>query len=337
MAKEQTAQEKFDEAMASIEKDFGKNTIMRMSDKPMDVKTVSTGSLNLDIALGVGGLPLGRIVEIFGPESSGKSTLAMHAVAEFQKAGHICLYIDAENAMDPVYAKAIGVDVDSLYISQPETMEQSLEIVDRMTRTGAVGLIVVDSVAALLPRAELEGEMGDSHVGLHARLMSQNMRKIAGFANRSHTTVFFINQIRYKIGVLFGSPETTSGGQALKFYSSIRLDVRRTETIKDGGEAAGSRTKVKVIKNKVAPPFRIAEFDIEYGVGINRTGEVVDLATQYKILTKGGAWYAYNGKNIGQGRPNTIDFLNENPVLLKELEDSVRAIAFGKDSVNVDG
>jgi recombination protein RecA len=314
-----------DMALAQIDKQFGKGSIMRMGEKAtMAIEALSTGALALDVALGVGGLPRGRVVEIFGPESSGKSTLAMHVVAEAQRNGGICAYIDAEHAMDPVYAKAIGVDIDELLISQPDTGEQALEIADMLVRSGALDVVVIDSVAALTPRAEIEGEMGDSHVGLQARLMSQALRKLTANLNRSKTIAVFINQLREKIGVMFGSPETTPGGRALKFYSSVRLDIRRIETIKDGVETIGSRTRVKVVKNKVAPPFRQAEFDIMYGKGISREGSLLDMSVELGIVKKSGAWYTYEGEQLGQGRENAKAFLSENPELMVEISERVR-------------
>jgi recombination protein RecA len=290
----------------------------------MTIEALSTGALALDVALGVGGLPRGRVIEIFGPESSGKSTLAMHVVAEAQRNGGICAYIDAEHAMDPVYARAIGVDIDELLISQPDTGEQALEITDMLIRSGALDVVVIDSVAALTPRAEIEGEMGDTHVGLQARLMSQALRKLTANLNRSKTICIFINQLREKIGVMFGSPETTPGGRALKFYSSVRLDIRRIETIKDGVEVVGSRTRVKVVKNKVAPPFRQAEFDIMYGTGISREGSLLDMSVELGIVKKSGAWYTYDGEQLGQGRENAKSFLGENPELMVEISERVR-------------
>ena len=301
-----------DMALSQIDKQFGKGSIMRMGEKgSMAVEAIPTGALALDLALGVGGLPRGRVVEIFGPESSGKSTLAMHVVAEAQRNGGICAYIDAEHAMDPVYAKAIGVDIDQLLISQPDTGEQALEIADMLIRSGALDVVVIDSVAALTPRAEIEGEMGDTHVGLQARLMSQALRKLTSNLNKSNTIAIFINQLREKIGVMFGSPETTPGGRALKFYSSVRLDIRRIESIKDGTEVVGNRTRVKVVKNKVAPPFRQAEFDIMYGKGISREGSLLDLSVDLGIVKKSGAWFTYDGEQLGQGRENAKVFLAE--------------------------
>jgi recombination protein RecA len=320
-------------AMGQIEKSFGKGSIMKMGEKgSMVIETVPTGALALDIALGVGGLPRGRVVEIYGPESSGKSTLAMHVVAEAQRNGGICAYVDAEHAMDPVYAKAIGVDTDELLISQPDTGEQALEITDMLIRSGALDVVVIDSVAALTPRAELEGDMGDAHVGLQARLMSQALRKLTANLNRSKTICVFINQLREKIGVMFGSPETTPGGRALKFYSSVRLDIRRIESIKDGVEIVGNRTRVKVVKNKVAPPFRLAEFDIVYGRGISREGSLIDVGVDLDIVKKSGAWYTYEGEQLGQGRENAKAFLAENPELMVEISDKI----FTKAGINPD-
>ena len=314
-----------DMALGQIDKQFGKGSIMRMGEKDsMKIDSIPTGALPLDIALGVGGLPRGRVVEIFGPESSGKSTLAMHVVAEAQRNGGICAYVDAEHAMDPLYASAIGVDIDNLLISQPDTGEQALEIVDMLVRSGSLDVIVIDSVAALTPRAEIEGEMGDSHMGLQARLMSQALRKLTANLNKSDTILIFINQLREKIGVMFGSPETTTGGRALKFYSSVRLDIRRIESIKDGVEIVGSRTRVKVVKNKVAPPFRQAEFDIMYGKGISREGAVLDMAVELGIAKKSGAWFTYDGEQMGQGRENAKSFLLENPEIMVQMADRVR-------------
>ncbi len=311
-------------ALGQIEKQFGKGSVMKMGEKgAMAVETIPTGALALDLALGVGGLPRGRIVEIYGPESSGKSTLAMHVVAEAQRNGGICAYIDAEHAMDPVYARAIGVDVDELLISQPDTGEQALEIADMLIRSGALDVVVIDSVAALTPRAEIEGEMGDSHVGLQARLMSQALRKLTANLNKSNTICIFINQLREKIGVMFGSPETTPGGRALKFYASVRLDIRRIESIKDGVEVIGNRTRVKVVKNKVAPPFRQCEFDIMYGKGISREGSLLDVGVDQGIVKKSGAWFTYEGEQLGQGRENAKQFLAENPEIMMEISDRV--------------
>ena len=315
-----------DVALGQIEKQFGAGAVMKMGDKSsMAIETVPTGALALDLALGVGGLPRGRVVEIYGPEGSGKTTLATHVVAEAQRNGGVCAYIDAEHAMDPTYARAIGVDVDELLISQPDTGEQALEIVDMLVRSGALDVIVIDSVAALTPRAEIEGEMGDHHVGLQARLMSQALRKITGNIKRSNTTVIFINQIRMKIGVMFGNPETTSGGNALKFYSSVRLDIRRIGTVKDGDEVAGNETRVKVVKNKVAPPFRQAEFQILYGKGINKAGELLDIGAEHKIVEKAGAWYSYEGEKIGQGKTNAGEFLKQNQKIMQEIENKIYA------------
>jgi recombination protein RecA len=312
-------------ALGQIEKQHGKGSIMKMGEKgTMGIESIPTGSIALDVALGVGGLPRGRVTEIYGPESSGKSTLAMHVVAEAQRNGGICAYIDAEHAMDPVYAAAIGVDVDELLISQPDTGEQALEIVDMLIRSGALDVVVIDSVAALTPRAEIEGEMGDSHVGLQARLMSQALRKLTANLNKSNTVCIFINQLREKIGVMFGSPETTPGGRALKFYSSVRIDIRRIESIKDGVEVVGNRTRTKIVKNKVSPPFKQAEFDIMYGKGISREGSVLDLAVDLGIVKKSGAWYTYEGEQLGQGRENAKAFLQDNPEIMVEISERVR-------------
>ncbi len=314
-----------DAALGQIEKQFGKGSIMKMGDNlNMNVEAISTGSLALDMALGVGGLPKGRIVEIYGPESSGKSTLALHVVAEAQRNGGVCAYIDAEHALDPVYARAIGVDVDELYISQPDTGEQALEIADTLIRSGALDVLVIDSVAALTPRAEIEGEMGDSHVGLQARLMSQALRKLTANLNKSNTVALFINQLREKIGVMYGSPEVTPGGRALKFYSSVRLDIRRVEAIKDGTEVIGNRTRVKVVKNKVAAPFKQAEFDIMYGQGISREGSVLEVAVELGYVKRAGAWFTYEGEQLGQGRENVKTYLRENPQLMLEIDTRVR-------------
>ena len=313
-----------DTTLGQIEKQFGQGAVMKMGDKgSMSMESVPTGALALDLALGIGGMPRGRIAEIFGPEGSGKTTLATHVVAEAQRNGGICAYIDAEHAMDPVYAKAIGVDVDELLISQPDTGEQALEIADMLIRSGALDVVVIDSVAALTPRAEIEGDMGDTHVGLQARLMSQALRKLTSNLNKSKTICIFINQLREKIGVMFGSPETTPGGRALKFYSSVRLDIRRIEAIKDGTEIVGNRTRVKVVKNKCAPPFRQAEFDIMYGAGISREGSVIDLGSDLDIVKKSGAWYTYEGEQLGQGRENAKRFLTENPEVMMEITDRV--------------
>jgi recombination protein RecA len=316
-------------ALAQIEKQFGKGSIMRMGDADIgeDIQAVSTGSLGLDIALGIGGLPRGRVIEIYGPESSGKTTLTLSVIAEMQKVGGVAAFIDAEHALDPQYAAKLGVNVPELLISQPDTGEQALEIVDMLVRSGSVDIVVVDSVAALTPRAEIEGEMGDSHMGLQARLMSQALRKLTGNIKRTNTMVIFINQIRMKIGVMFGSPETTTGGNALKFYASVRLDIRRTGAIKKGDEVIGSETRVKVIKNKVAPPFRQAEFEIVYGEGISRLGEIIELGSNLKFIEKAGAWYAYNGEKIGQGKENAKEYLREHPEVAKEVEAKIRANA----------
>ncbi|PPD28180.1 MAG: recombinase RecA [Hyphomicrobium sp.] len=316
-------------ALAQIDKNFGKGSIMRLGalDKTIDVEAVSTGSLGLDIALGIGGLPKGRIIEIYGPESSGKTTLALHVVAEAQKKGGVCGFIDAEHALDPVYARKLGVRTEDLLISQPDTGEQALEIVDTLVRSGAVDVLVIDSVAALTPKAELEGEMGDSLPGLQARLMSQALRKLTGSISKSKTMVIFINQIRMKIGVMFGNPETTTGGNALKFYASVRLDIRRIGQIKAQEEAVGNQTRVKVVKNKVAPPFKQVEFDIMYGEGISKTGELVDLGAKASIVEKSGAWFSYNGERLGQGRENTKQFIKNNPKMAAEIEKAIRANA----------
>jgi len=314
-----------DMALSQIDKHFGKGSVMRMGEAShMEIESIPTGALALDIALGVGGLPRGRIVEIFGPESSGKSTLAMHVVAEAQRNGGIAAYIDAEHAMDPVYARAIGVNVDDLLISQPDTGEQALEITDMLIRSGAIDVVVVDSVAALTPRAEIEGEMGDTHVGLQARLMSQALRKLTGTLNKTDTICIFINQLREKIGVMYGSPETTPGGRALKFYSSVRLDIRRIEAIKDGVEVVGNRTRVKVVKNKCAAPFKMCEFDIGYGKGISREGSLLDVGVDLGLVKKSGAWYTYDGEQLGQGRENAKVFLVENPEIMVEISERIR-------------
>jgi recombination protein RecA len=315
-----------DVAIAQIEKLYGKGSIMKMGDKGAlePIAVLSTGSLELDGALGVGGLPRGRVVEIFGPEASGKTTLALHVIAEAQRAGGTCAFVDAEHALDPKYAETLGVNIEDLLISQPDTGEQALDITEVLVRSGAIDVVVIDSVAALVPRAEIEGEMGDAHMGLQARLMSQALRKLTGAISKSGTCVVFINQIREKIGVMFGNPETTTGGRALKFYASVRLDIRRIAAIKDGDTVVGSRVKVKVVKNKVAPPFREAEFDIVYGEGISRAGSLIDLGTQQKIIEKSGAWYAYSGERIGQGRDNAKRFLLENPAIAAEVETKLR-------------
>jgi recombination protein RecA len=326
-----------DMALGQIEKQFGKGSIMRMGEREVvAVPAISTGALALDLALGIGGLPRGRIVEIYGPESSGKSTLAMHVVAEAQRNGGVCAYVDAEHAMDPVYAQAIGMDVDGLLISQPDTGEQALEITDMLIRSGAIDVVVIDSVAALTPRAEIEGEMGDTHVGLQARLMSQALRKLAGTLHKTNTIAIFINQLREKIGVMFGSPETTPGGRALKFYSSVRLDIRRIESIKDGVEVVGNRTRVKVVKNKVAAPFKQCEFDIMYGKGISREGSVLDIAVDQDIVKKSGAWYTYEGEQLGQGRENAKTFLATNPEVMVEISERVRAAVGLSDAADAD-
>ena len=319
-----------DAALANIEKQFGKGSVMKLgeSNYNLNVETVPTGSLSLDIALGLGGVPKGRIVEIYGPESSGKTTVALHMVAEVQKCGGIAGFIDAEHALDPVYARNIGVDIDNLYISQPDCGEQALEITETMVRSGAVDIVVVDSVAALVPKAEIDGDMGDSHVGLQARLMSQALRKLTAVISKSNCIVIFINQLREKVGVMFGNPETTTGGRALKFYSSVRLDVRRTESLKQGGEIVGNHVRVKVVKNKIAPPFREAEFDIMFGQGISREGDVLDLAVNAGIVNKSGAWYAYEGDKIGQGRENAKTYIHENPAFFDMLEAKVRDFYF---------
>ncbi len=316
-----------DAAIAQIERQHGKGSIMKLGDpaSKMNVETIPTGSLSLDLALGLGGIPKGRVVEIYGPESSGKTTVALHMVAEVQKRGGVAGFIDAEHALDPVYAKAIGVDIDNLYISQPDYGEQALEITETMVRSGAVDIIVVDSVAALVPKAEIDGDMGDSHMGQHARLMSQALRKLTGIMNKTGCTVIFINQLREKIGVMFGNPETTTGGRALKFYASVRLDVRRIETLKTAGEMIGNRARVKVVKNKIAPPFKEAEFDIMFGKGISKEGDILDLAANCGVILKSGAWYAYNNEKIGQGRENAKKYLLENPEIMEEVEGKVRA------------
>lgn len=312
-------------ALGQIEKQFGKGSIMRMGENPhFAIEAISTGAMSLDLALGVGGFPRGRVIEIYGPESSGKSTLAMHVVAEAQRTGGRCAYIDAEHAMDPVYAQAIGVDIDELLISQPDTGEQALEITDMLIKSGSLDVVVIDSVAALTPRAEIEGEMGDSHVGLQARLMSQALRKLTGTLSRSNTILIFINQLREKIGVMYGSPEVTPGGRALKFYASVRLDIRKIEAIKDGAEIIGSRTRVKVVKNKCAPPFRQAEFDIMYGRGISREGSILDVGAELELIKKSGSWYTYEGEQLGQGRENVKSFLVANPQLMADLDVKIR-------------
>ena len=312
-------------AMGQIEKQFGKGSVMKLGEfKAMEVEAIPTGALSLDIALGIGGVPRGRIIEIFGPESSGKTTLALHVVSEAQKMGGEAAFIDAEHALDPVYAKKLGVNIDDLIVSQPDTGEQALEITEALVRSGALDVIVVDSVAALVPKAEIDGDMGDSHMGLQARLMSQALRKLAGAINKSKTVIIFINQLREKIGVMFGNPETTTGGRALKFYASVRLDIRKAENIKQDGEFKGSRVRVKVVKNKVAPPFREAEFDVVYGEGISKEGNILDMAVNLDIIEKSGSWFSYNGERIGQGRENVKKYLKENPEMLEEVETKVR-------------
>jgi len=333
-------QKALEAALGQIEKQFGKGAVMKLGDPAaqMNIETIPTGSLGLDIALGLGGIPKGRIVEIYGPESSGKTTVTLHMIAEVQKRGGIAGFIDAEHALDPVYAKAIGVDVDNLYISQPDNGEQALEITETMVRSGAIDIVVIDSVAALVPKAEIDGEMGDSHVGLQARLMSQALRKLTAVISKSNCTVVFINQLREKVGVMFGSPETTTGGRALKFYASVRLDVRRIESLKLSGEVVGNRTRIKVVKNKIAPPFKEAEFDIMFGAGISFEGDVLDLSSEVGIVNKSGAWFAYEGNKIGQGRENAKQYLKENPAICNEIAKKVRAhygleegILVGKD------
>lgn len=319
-------QKALEAALGQIEKEYGKGAVMKLgeSNTQMQVETIPTGSLSLDIALGLGGMPKGRIIEIYGPESSGKTTVALHMVAEVQKRGGIAGFIDAEHALDPVYAKNIGVDIENLYISQPDNGEQALEITETMVRSGAVDIVIVDSVAALVPKAEIDGDMGDTHVGLQARLMSQALRKLTAVISKSNCIVIFINQLREKVGVMFGNPETTTGGRALKFYSSIRLDVRKVETLKQGGEMVGNHTRIKVVKNKVAPPFKQAEFDIMFGEGISKEGDILDLAVEHQIINKSGAWFSYEGSKIGQGRENAKNYLRQNPEVCKEVEHKVR-------------
>lgn len=326
MEKDQNKVKALESAIAQIEKQYGKGSVMKLGDTAsrMEVEAVPTGSLSLDIALGVGGIPKGRVIEVYGPESSGKTTVALHMVAEVQKRGGIAGFIDAEHALDPVYARNIGVDIDELYISQPDCGEQALEITETMVRSGAVDIVIVDSVAALVPKAEIDGDMGDSHVGLQARLMSQALRKLTGVINKSNCIVIFINQLREKVGVMFGNPETTTGGRALKFYSSVRLDVRRIESLKQAGEVIGNRTRVKVVKNKIAPPFKEAEFDIMFGEGISRVGDILDIAASIDVVNKSGAWYAYDGNKIGQGRENAKQYLKENKAVCEEIESKVR-------------
>ena len=325
MSIEQEKLNALNQALGKIEKEFGKGSVMKLVEATsMAIDVISTGSIGLDIAVGIGGLPKGRIIEVYGPESSGKTTVALHTVAEAQKQGGIAAFIDAEHALDPVYAKALGVDIDNLIISQPDTGEQALEIAEALIRSGAIDIIVVDSVAALVPRAEIEGDMGDSHVGLQARLMSQALRKLTGSIKKSNCVAIFINQLREKVGIMFGNPETTTGGRALKFYSSVRLDVRKIDTIKQGDKVLGSRTRVKVVKNKVAPPFKQAEFDIMYGEGISKVGDLLDIASDIDIVKKSGAWYSYNDTKLGQGRENVKKFLQDNPDLIKEIDEKVR-------------
>ncbi|MEI3183216.1 MAG: recombinase RecA [Lachnospiraceae bacterium] len=322
-----------DAALTQIEKAYGKGSVMKLGDSGanMNIETVPTGSLSLDLALGLGGIPKGRVVEIYGPESSGKTTVALHMVAEVQKRGGIAGFIDAEHALDPVYARNIGVDIDNLYISQPDNGEQALEITETMVRSGAVDIVIVDSVAALVPKAEIDGDMGESHMGLQARLMSQALRKLTGIMSKSNCTVIFINQIREKIGVMFGNPETTTGGRALKFYASVRMDVRRTDSLKQNGEVVGNHVRVKVVKNKIAPPFKEAEFDIMFGQGISKEGDILDLAVKLDIVEKSGAWYAYDGTKIGQGRENAKIYLKDNPAVCLEIENKVRALRTAAD------
>ena len=335
MAKDDKREEKLralDAAISQIERQYGKGSVMKLGDNTanLSVETIPTGALSLDLALGLGGLPKGRVIEIYGPESSGKTTVALHCVAEVQKRGGIAGFIDAEHALDPVYAKNIGVDIDNLYISQPDCGEQALEITETMVRSGAVDIVIVDSVAALVPKAEIDGDMGDSHVGLQARLMSQALRKLTGVISKTNCIVIFINQLREKVGVMFGNPETTTGGRALKFYASVRLDVRRIEALKQAGEVVGSHTRVKVVKNKVAPPFKEAEFDIMFGQGISREGDILDLASNVGIINKSGAWFAYEGEKIGQGRENAKSYLKENPAFAQMIEEKVRAHYFAQ-------
>lgn len=328
-----------DMALSQIEKQFGKGSIMRLGEASakMTVEVIPTGCLAIDIALGVGGVPRGRIIEVYGPESSGKTTVALHIAAEAQKLGGVAAFIDAEHALDPVYAKALGVNIDNLLVSQPDTGEQALEICEALVRSGAIDVVIIDSVAALVPRAEIEGEMGDSHVGLHARLMSQALRKLTGAISKSNTCVIFINQIREKVGIMFGNPETTTGGRALKFYASVRLEVRRQDTLKQGQDMVGNRTKVKVVKNKVAPPFKQAEFDIMYGEGISREGSIVDVGAELDIINKSGAWYSYKGERLGQGRENVKEFLKQHPEIAAEVEKSIRVSISSVSVPEVDG
>ena len=339
-AEEKVSSEKqraLDMALAGIEKQFGKGAIIRMGDRPVqNIQVISTGCLDLDMALGVGGLPRGRVVEIYGPESSGKTTVALHVVAEAQKAGGVAAFIDAEHALDPVYARKLGVDIDSLYVSQPDTGEQALEICEALVRSGAIDVVVIDSVAALVPKAEIDGEMGDSFVGLQARLMSQALRKLTGIVNKTNCVCIFINQLREKVGVMYGNPETTPGGRALKFYASVRVDIRRGEQLKDGSTVVGNRTKAKIVKNKVAPPFRVAEFDILYGEGISKEGSLLDNAVALDIIHKSGAWFSYGDQRIGQGRENTRKYLKENPEFAREVDALVRAEMMGKKGPETD-
>lgn len=329
---EENKQKALNDAILQLEKKYGKGSVMKMSARTqMNVQATSTGSLQLDYQLGIGGLPKGRIVEIYGPESSGKTTLTLHCVAEAQKAGGVCAFIDAEHALDPVYARAVGVDIDELYISQPDSGEQALEVAETMARSGSVDLIIVDSVAALTPQAEIDGEMGDANVGLQARLMSKAMRKLTAVISSTNTTIIFINQLREKVGVMFGNPETTTGGRALKFYSSVRLDIRRIESIKQGGEVIANKTRVKVVKNKVAPPFKEVTFDIVFGQGIDTMGEILDMAAERNIVEKSGAWYAYNGSKIGQGRENSKSYLRDNPYVAEEIKGKVMEALYGKE------
>jgi RecA protein len=326
-------QKALDQAFKNIEKKYGKGSIMKMGEAPrVSVSAIPTGAINLDMALGIGGIPRGRVIEIFGPESSGKTTLALHIIAEDQKEGNTCAFIDAEHAMDAEYARNLGVDIDNLILSQPDTGEQGLDIAESLVRSGAVDLIIIDSVAALVPRAEIEGEMGDSHVGLQARLMSQALRRLTGVISKSNTTVVFINQLREKVGVMFGSPETTTGGRALKFYSSVRLDIRRVKTITEGDNSTGSRTRVKIVKNKVAPPFKVVEFDIMYGTGISKPGVILDTAVDMDIVEKAGSWFSYNGEKLGQGRENVKTYLEENKDIMNEIEAKIRATLTKEDS-----
>ena len=335
MALDENKKKALDAAIAKLEKDFGKGTVMKLGDSAaqVNVETVPTGCLSMDLALGLGGVPKGRVIEIYGPESSGKTTVALHMIAEVQKRGGIAGFVDAEHALDPVYAKNIGVEIDDLYISQPDSGDQALEITETMVRSGAIDIIVIDSVAALVPRQEIEGDMGDSHVGLQARLMSQALRKLTPVISKSNCIVIFINQLREKVGVMFGNPETTTGGRALKFYASIRMEVRRTETLKQGGELVGNRVRVKVVKFKIAPPFKEAEFDIMFGKGISKEGDILDLAAACNVINKSGSWYAYNGEKIGQGRENAKTYLKEHPEMMEEVEDKVRRHYLNKEEV----